>query len=698
MTIRLPLRPTPIPLVVSLAIATACAPPDRAPSERVVDDLLRLAAAEDARPEDGPELNRLVEALDDDRALVRRTAVRALGRLERPELVDPIRSLLADPAPLVRAEATNALAQAVHRGGGDTVLPDLLARVPVENDPIARAALARSLGRSASSPDTRREVEQALVALSRVDTLDAPVETLVGVTVGFEALVRRSGGEGLGGTAANRLAELALYQVTMRRGGDAARVRSLAYAALGGARRLDRGLLTRALRDPSAEVRVVGATFVGGLPPSQRPEYFRRFLGDAEMRVALEALRRVAQEPRDELYCRFLLAGTDPQAPPAIRVIAFDGLAAPCPQAAEQRDALATAAASIESAAPSAWHAPAHALVALARTSPSRARSLITPFAEHANPFARAYAARAAAEVGETAVLEALADDPDPNVRTAALTGLFSEAGHAIDDRLLAALAGDDPQLLMTVAGLLESTPLGNDAAVRLLDAFERISEARRETWRDSRRALLERIRELGDETLVSRLTPYLSDYDPVVASDVEAILELWGDATATASPAPPARLPIPTPSAYRALEDAHVVLHMREGGRIVIALDPWGATTNVHRFVRLVDEGYFDGLTFHRWAPNFVIQGGSPHANEYQGDGPFSRDEVGLPGHWRGTVGISTRGRDTGDAQLFVNLVHNVRLNHDYTIVGQVVEGMDAVDRVLEGSVIERAEVVRGN
>jgi cyclophilin family peptidyl-prolyl cis-trans isomerase len=132
----------------------------------------------------------------------------------------------------------------------------------------------------------------------------------------------------------------------------------------------------------------------------------------------------------------------------------------------------------------------------------------------------------------------------------------------------------------------------------------------------------------------------------------------------------------------------------MEGGGSIVIELWPYEATTNVFRFARLVREGYFDGLTFHRWAPNFVIQGGSPGANEYAGDGPYTRDEVGLRSHWRGTVGISTRGRDTGDGQIFVNLVDNVRLNHDYTLVGAVVEGMDVVDTLLEGAIIESAEV----
>jgi cyclophilin family peptidyl-prolyl cis-trans isomerase len=51
--------------------------------------------------------------------------------------------------------------------------------------------------------------------------------------------------------------------------------------------------------------------------------------------------------------------------------------------------------------------------------------------------------------------------------------------------------------------------------------------------------------------------------------------------------------------------------------------------------------------------------------------------------------VGLSTRGRDTGDAQIFINLVDNVRLDHNYTIFGVVVNGMDVVDGILEGAEI---------
>ena len=133
----------------------------------------------------------------------------------------------------------------------------------------------------------------------------------------------------------------------------------------------------------------------------------------------------------------------------------------------------------------------------------------------------------------------------------------------------------------------------------------------------------------------------------------------------------------------------------MQKGGTLSRQPLPLIARTNSYRCVRLAREGYFDGLTFHRWAPNFVLQGGSPGANEYSGDGLYSRDEVGVFPHWRGTVGLSTRGHDTGDAQIFINLVDNVRLDHDYTVFGIVVSSMDLVDAILEGDVIERAEVL---
>ena len=131
--------------------------------------------------------------------------------------------------------------------------------------------------------------------------------------------------------------------------------------------------------------------------------------------------------------------------------------------------------------------------------------------------------------------------------------------------------------------------------------------------------------------------------------------------------------------------------------GTFELALFTAQAPATVLRFVHLAEAGYYNGLTFHRVVPNFVIQGGSPGATEFIGDASFMRDEVGLWPHVRGTVGISTRGRDTGDAQIFVNLVDNPRLDHDYTVFAQALNGIDIIDQILEGDVIERIDIVVG-
>jgi cyclophilin family peptidyl-prolyl cis-trans isomerase len=129
----------------------------------------------------------------------------------------------------------------------------------------------------------------------------------------------------------------------------------------------------------------------------------------------------------------------------------------------------------------------------------------------------------------------------------------------------------------------------------------------------------------------------------------------------------------------------------MRSGGVFELSLLTDEAPATCARFIQLARRRVYDGLTFHRVEPNFVIQGGSPGANEYAGHDPYMRDEVGTVTHARGTVGISTRGRDTGDAQIFVNLVDNPRLDHRYTVFARVTRGMEVIDRILEGGVIAR-------
>jgi cyclophilin family peptidyl-prolyl cis-trans isomerase len=120
-------------------------------------------------------------------------------------------------------------------------------------------------------------------------------------------------------------------------------------------------------------------------------------------------------------------------------------------------------------------------------------------------------------------------------------------------------------------------------------------------------------------------------------------------------------------------------------------------APVTVAVFAQLAEAGRFNGLTFHRVEPNFVIQGASPGADEYDGlSRTFQRDELGLARNARGSVGISTRGHDTGDAQIYLNLIDNFRLDRSYTVMATMQQGLEVMDRVQEGDVIEKVEILR--
>jgi cyclophilin family peptidyl-prolyl cis-trans isomerase len=342
----------------------------------------------------------------------------------------------------------------------------------------------------------------------------------------------------------------------------------------------------------------------------------------------------------------------------------------------------------------SPWHLPARAIVTLARLSPEQARPHVTTFAGHAVWQVRAYAARAAAQLRDADTLERLAADVQANVREAAIRGLADVSGHGADALYRAALAADDYQLVRTAALVLDDTPDRREAVEALLAALDRLTAQQRDTSRDPRAAIVDRIAQIGSPEDLDRIRPYLADADPQIAGRAASLVTRWSGGEVQPSPSP---RPVQAPPGRQERDDlakATATVTMAGGRAFAIRLLPDEAPVTVARFARLARDGYYDGLTFHRVVPNFVIQGGSPGANEFMGDGPYLRDEVGLRPHVRGAVGISTRGRDTGDAQPFVDLIDNPRLDHNYTVFGQVIAGMDVVDDVLEGDVIERITI----
>ena len=593
-----------------------------------------------AQPARAPTRDRLIRAED------------ARGRT--PEALAVLRDGAAAADPALRRVAVRALGRLERPDQLDAIAPAL-----ADADPAVRRAAANAVAQAVARGGGVGRAREALLA-RLADERDDAVRGQIAESLGR---IRADSGdaartaETVAGLLPLRGAARGLFFLTRQRAvrglipaGVAARLQAVAASgahdedvrataaaarlALGGASAEELAALRR---DPSADVRALVATAASIDDPAPLVRY-----------------RAVAQAG-----CPALVAATrDANAHVALAAV----------------DALARCAGDAAAVAALEGSPAPRALVPLAAIAPERARSRLGTVAASRDPFARTWAARAARRLADTLLLRRLARDPDANVASEAIDGLSAITGRRDDALYVAALRSDAAQLLMSAAKALG----GSGETAALTAALDRMTARRRETERDARLALVDAL---------GRAVPprYARDFDPAIAARAAELTEQ------TAEPRPLPLAAPPTAAQLRALRGA--TIEMADGGRVELRLFPLDAPTNAWRFARLARAGWFDGLTFHRVVPFFVVQGGSPRANEYVGDGPFTRDEVGLENR-RGTVGVSTRGRDTGDGQLYFNTVDNVRLDHDYTVFAEVVRGMDVVDRMQEGARIRRVTV----
>ncbi len=116
----------------------------------------------------------------------------------------------------------------------------------------------------------------------------------------------------------------------------------------------------------------------------------------------------------------------------------------------------------------------------------------------------------------------------------------------------------------------------------------------------------------------------------------------------------------------------------------------------STNNFLKLVEEGFYDSLTFHRYEPGFVIQGGDPNGDGTGGSEDSIELEVIGKSHSRGTVGMA-RSNDPNSAssQFFVNLADNTFLDEGYAVFGEVIEGMDVVDELRAGDTMNKVSMI---
>ncbi len=141
-------------------------------------------------------------------------------------------------------------------------------------------------------------------------------------------------------------------------------------------------------------------------------------------------------------------------------------------------------------------------------------------------------------------------------------------------------------------------------------------------------------------------------------------------------------------PTATETIEGNMVVMEVKDFGTIKIQLNTQAAPQTSANFLKLVQEKFYDGLTFHRIAKNFVIQGGDPKGDGTGGPGYTVPAEIGLK-HTKGAIAMARLGdqanptKASSGSQFYIALNDLPMLDGEYTVFGQVVEGMDVVEKI---------------
>jgi HEAT repeat protein/cyclophilin family peptidyl-prolyl cis-trans isomerase len=650
---------------------TAPPPPLAAAKGRVV------AAPVVAPPPD------LIRLLADPEARVRRRAALAVGRVGEREGVSPLIAVLADADPEVRQMAAFALG----------LLGDLRAREPLvaalaDPQPVVKGSAAEALGligdvaaADAVAGMATQIVQSGALNPAPGDETDSQRDTpAAAFRLAIYALVRLK-------------AYAPLASVVLEVNGQP-RVRwwpvAFALQRLEDARALP--ALMSLVGDPEPYTRGFAARGLGSLKdPAAVPVLMPLVTGPDRM-VAVEAIRALAR------------LGDARAAPPLLTLI---------------RNAKADSYLRLEAVTAAATIAGDGLVEALLDT-------LSDP-----SPAVRAAALRAIAQrdpEGFVTVLSGLDADPEWSVRAALASVLGTLPPQSGLPRLHAMLDDSDQRVIPAVLGSLvrlrapDATTVllarltADDLIVRAAAArglgelkatgqAHALAEAYRFGQRDAmyaaRAAALAALAELKTPEAMVVLNEALADREWAVrlrAAELLKTIDPSSDAQERIRPAPTThpddfyrapRLTSPSVSTQFYIDT--------DRGTIQLELAVLDAPLTVDNFVALARRGFFDGLSFHRVVPDFVVQAGDPRGDGEGGPGHTIRDELNQRPYVRGTLGMALDWADTGGSQFFITQSPQPHLDAKYTVFGRVLSGMDVVDRIQPGDVIRRVRVWDG-
>ena len=144
----------------------------------------------------------------------------------------------------------------------------------------------------------------------------------------------------------------------------------------------------------------------------------------------------------------------------------------------------------------------------------------------------------------------------------------------------------------------------------------------------------------------------------------------------------------------YSGIKSIEATIETHEG-KIVLELNFKEAPNTVANFVDLASKGFYDGLTFHRVIPGFMIQGGDPEGNGSGGPGYTIDNEANSLKHETGVISMANRGPDTNGSQFFITQMSQPHLDGKHTVFGKVISGQDVVCRIEPNDPIINIKIV---
>lgn len=683
--------------------------------------LLKIVKAEDERRWD----NDLRDLFSSPNALVRKRAALAAGRIGDESSIDELTNLLEkDADPDVRAMAAFALGEVESEAGAKA----LLAQLKNRNDLVElRARAIEALGKIAAALPLEKEARQRELGAAILDALksESGANTTV-ILLGVTATLRSR--------PANAGPTLAKFLTNPN-----PRIRADAANALARLR----------LKDGTEQSRKL---VISDLDPIVRANA-ARLLGIAEDKQSVDALLARATEDKDSRVrvnaIRALAAVKDSRAAEPLlargQSLAQRNLAA-MPAELNEILEIATALGRLKSQNEDpttvAWlrklnetlnHRAPEIDIAMVRIAPAtyladfgtadqakrKVQETILLNWNAASGVAAGLGEIAAlpdtvsnkAELAATAqnLLRAMLDYRNSGLNINTLVAVHSE--YAIPDVLRALAAFKPPDLATvarahlsdsdvivrgTAADILGDLPPSEQTTRWLVQAWP---QAANDTLNDAALSIIDALGKQKSDTANDQLKEALKSGDPLIRRRAAAALKAGngGDFSAQIGTVHSRNTDADYRRALSRIGKTVRAVVTTSKGSFTIEFLPEAAPLTVDNFVQLAQRNYYRNVTIHRVVPNFVIQDGDPRGDGNGGPGYQIRCEINEVLYDRAAVGMALSGKDTGGSQWFVTHSPQPHLDGGYTVFGRVIAGMDVVDKIVRGDVIQSITIKQG-